>query len=107
MVALASHRQSTSAFSNCCRVYLILRMWCLKTVVWGLFVLSVAGRMTSESKLLESEDIGEHLMARNAAPIFLCKGPTCVMNFIEKNRENNKRTGGVEEQKENTFYSGW
>lgn len=42
-------------------------------------LLVVIGEMMSESKTHESDRIGEHPLERNAAPIFLCKGPTCVM----------------------------
>ncbi|KAF8790376.1 uncharacterized protein LOC129961006 [Argiope bruennichi] len=38
-------------------------------------------------------------------PLFICKGPSCIMKFM-KGHQNTKRTGSNEE-KETTFYSGW
>ncbi|PRD21940.1 UNVERIFIED_CONTAM: hypothetical protein NCL1_50443 [Trichonephila clavipes] len=61
------------------------------------------GQMPTGKKA--NDFIQESENTENKTPMFICKGPSCIMQFL-KGIENMKWTGG-RDKKETTFYSGW
>ncbi|CAL1271749.1 unnamed protein product [Larinioides sclopetarius] len=61
--------------------------------------------MLTGRKVYDSVKENESAATAIKPPMFICKGPSCIMKFTKSN-ENTKRTGD-NEQKDTTFYSGW